>query len=134
MDFPWLPLLFNLTLLGVVLFVCRTLNASRGALIWNGALVFFIFCFLAMSLDYALTLVFATASFHDRTVYETFASRSAWTERILSYLIPCVVSLLLALRFRRQQRFALEQKTTGTASDKPVEIQTSPYTQSELTL
>ncbi len=52
MDFPWIPLLFNLTLLGVAMFICRTINASQGRLIWNGALVFFIFCFVATSLDF----------------------------------------------------------------------------------
>ncbi len=92
MALPWIPLLFNLTLLGVVMLICRTLNAGQGKLIWNGALLFFVFCFVAMSLDFTLTMVFASASFHDHTQYETVASRDAWTERILSYLIPCALS------------------------------------------
>ncbi len=134
MAFPWISLLFNLALLGVMMFICHTLNASRGKLIWNGALLFFVFCFVAMLLDFTLTMVFASASFHDHTQYETVASRDAWTERIPSYLIPCAVSMLLALRFRRRQRFALEREQSAGAGKDSVQIQTSPYTQSELTL
>ncbi|MDR5771684.1 hypothetical protein P9250_24280 [Caballeronia sp. LP006] len=138
MDFfPWLPLLFNLLLLCAVMFVCRTINASHGKLLWNGALVFFIFCFLAMALDFVLTMVFASASFHDHTQYESIATRSKWSERVLSYLIPCVVSALLAQRFRKRQRAALARKRrvpTLRNNDAPVSIKTSPYTQSELRL
>ena len=59
-------------------------------------------------------MVFASASFHDRMKYERFASRSAWSERVLAYLIPCAVSLLLALRFRKRQRFASATYRGGT--------------------
>jgi hypothetical protein len=133
MDFPWIPLIINFLLLGAALFICRTINASQGKPTWNGALVFFIFCLLAMVLDFALTMVFASASFHDRNEYESMASRTAWSERVFSYLIPCIVSVLLALRFRRHQRFALASKGREKESDS-VKIQTSAYTQSELTL
>ncbi|WP_277183418.1 hypothetical protein [Caballeronia sp. BR00000012568055] len=138
MDFPWIPLLFNLALLGVMLFICRTINASQGKLIWNGAMLFFVLCSLAMVLDYTLTMVFASASFHDHTQYESMSSRTAWAGRILSYVIPCVLSLLLALRFRKRQRFAAKRAgTTASTSideDGPVVIRTSPYTESELPL
>jgi hypothetical protein len=134
MDFPWIPLLFNFTLLVVTLFICRTINVRQGKLMWNGALLFFTLCFLAMSLDFILTMVFASASFHDKTQYESVASRTAWTERVPSYLIPCVISLLLAVRFRRRQRFAAAFEGTSRGDDAPVKIQTSPYTQSELPL
>ncbi|KND61415.1 hypothetical protein BVER_04323 [Candidatus Burkholderia verschuerenii] len=110
MDFPWIPLLFNLALLGVVMFVCRTLNASQGKPVWNGTLLFFIFCFVAMCLDFILTMVFASASFHDRTQYESVATRSAWSERFFVYLIPCIAALLLALRFRRAQQSAPDEE------------------------
>ncbi|KMZ13795.1 hypothetical protein BHUM_02691c [Candidatus Burkholderia humilis] len=133
MDFPWIPLIINFLLLGAALFICRTINASQGNLAWNGALVFFIFCLIAMVFDFTLTMVFASASFHDRSEYETLASRTAWSERIFSYLIPWFVSMLHALRFRRRQRFASVSKRRESGSDA-VKIQTSPYTQSELTL
>jgi hypothetical protein len=138
MDFPWIPLLFNLALLCVMLFICRTINASQGKLIWNGALLFFVFCSVAMVLDFTLTMVFASASFHDHTQYESMASRTAWAGRILSYVIPCVLSFLLALRFRKRQRFAAK-RAGGTANaavdaDASVVIRTSPYTESELPL
>jgi hypothetical protein len=106
MDFPLLPLLFNLALLGVSLFIGRVINASRGRMAWNGALLFFVCCFVAMLLDFILTMVFASASSHEHTQYESVASRTAWLERVLGYLIPCAISLFLALRFRRRQQFA----------------------------
>ncbi|SPB16545.1 hypothetical protein NOV72_03745 [Caballeronia novacaledonica] len=136
MDFPWLPLAFSLTLLGLVLFICRTVNASLGALKWNGALLFLALCLLAMLLDFTLTMVFASASFYERTKYDDFGSRIAWSERIVTYLIPCAISLLLALRFRQRQRFARKHGLgrSETGRDDSVQIQTSPYTQSELTL
>ncbi|WP_250512860.1 hypothetical protein [Caballeronia sp. INDeC2] len=136
MDFPWLPLAFILTLLGLALFICRTLNASLGALKWNGALLFLALCVLAMLLDFTLTMVFASASFHERNQYDSLGSRIAWSERIITYLIPCAISLVLALRFRRRQRFAHKrgEGRSETERDGSVQIQTSPYTQSELTL
>ncbi|AET88846.1 MULTISPECIES: hypothetical protein [Caballeronia] len=107
MDFPLLPLAFNLALLGMALFICRTLNASQASLTWNGALIFLVLCIAAMLLDFTLTMVFASAHFHERNQYDTFGSRLAWGERIPAYLIPCAISLLLAWRFRRRQQFAL---------------------------
>jgi bacteriorhodopsin len=106
MDFPWIPLFFNFLLLGIVLFVCRTINASHGKLLWNGALIYFVFCFLAMVLDFTLTMVFASASFHDHTQYETVASRMAWAGRFFGYLAPCAVSLVMGLLFRKRQQSA----------------------------
>ncbi|VXB87614.1 conserved membrane hypothetical protein [Burkholderia sp. 8Y] len=106
MDFPWIPLFFNLLLMGVVLFACRTANAAIGEAVWNGALIYFVFCLLAMVLDFTLTMVFASASFHAHTQYEAVGSRTAWSTRLLSYVVPCAVSLVLALRFRRRQRSA----------------------------
>lgn len=136
MDFPWLPLAFSLTLLGLTLFISRALNASLGTLKWNGALIFLALCFTAMLLDFVLTMVFASASFHDRTEYESLASKTAWADRVFTYLVPCVVSLMLALRFRKRQRFAHEATRGRISADREtaVQIQTSPYTQSELTL
>jgi len=136
MDFPWLPLAFSLTLFGLALFICRALNASLGAPKWNGALLFLALCVLAMLLDFTLTMVFASANFHERTRYDSLGSRIAWSERIVTYLIPCTISLLLALRFRRRQRFAREgvHGRSETEREGSVQIQTSPYTQSELTL
>jgi hypothetical protein len=134
MDFSWGPLLFNLTLLGVTLFICGTINARHGRLIWNGALIFFVFDFLAMVLDFMLTMVFASASLYGQTQYESVSSRTAWAARVLSYVIPCVLSLLLALRFRRRQRFAARGTSMVADNDAPVVIKTSAYTQSELPL
>jgi hypothetical protein len=114
MDFPWLPLVCNLALLGVALLICRTVNASRGTLTYNGALIFLVLCFAAMLLDFSLTMVFASAHFHERTLYDAFGSRIAWSERVLTYLIPCAISLLLAWRFRRRQRFAHEGSPSRT--------------------
>ncbi|WP_321791425.1 hypothetical protein [Caballeronia sp. J97] len=136
MDFPWLPLFFNLALLCLTLFICRTLNAGEGSLRWNGALIFLVLCCLAMVLDFTLTMIFASAAFHERTSYDSFGSRIAWSERILTYLIPCAISLLLALRFRSRQRFSRElgRSRSEAAREESVQIQTSPYTQSKLTL
>jgi hypothetical protein len=136
MDFPWLPLTFSLTLLGLALFICRAVNASLGALKWNGALLFLALCVLAMLLDFTLTMVFASAGFHERTKYDSLGSRIAWSERIVTYLVPCAISLLMALRFRRRQRFARANAhgRSETEREGAVQIQTSPYTQSELTL
>nr|WP_284502904.1 hypothetical protein [Caballeronia sp. AZ10_KS36] len=106
MDFPWVPLLFNLLLLGAVLFACRTANAASGKPVWNGALIYCVFCALAMVLDFTLTMVFASAGFHAHTRYEAVGSRTAWSARVLGYLVPCAVSLVLALRFRQRQRSA----------------------------
>ncbi|KXU93526.1 hypothetical protein CR51_29310 [Caballeronia megalochromosomata] len=132
MDFPWLPLAFNLTLLGLTLFICRALNASLGVLKWNGALLFLTLCVSAMLLDFTLTMIFASAGFHERTQYDKLGSRIAWSERIITYLIPCTISLLLAWRFRRRQRFA--HGRPETEREGAVQIQTSAYTRSELTL
>ena len=136
MDFPLIPLAFSLILLALTLFICRTVNASHGVLRLNGALYFFTLCFIAMLLDFTLTMVFASASFHDRTAYESLASRTAWSERILTYLIPCAVSLLLAFRFRRRQRLARELARGGKPGGRgdSLAIQTSPYTKSEMPL
>ncbi len=79
-------------------------------------------------------MVFASASFHDHTHYGSMALRSAWTDRILAYLISCVISMLLALRFHRRQRFAARRDGRASGSDESVTIQTSPYTESELPL
>ena len=117
MDFPWLPLAFNLALLGVALFICHTLNASRASLTWNGALLFLVLCTAAMLLDFALTIIFASAHFHERTQYDAFGSRTAWSERILAYVIPCAIALLLAWRFRRRQRFAHERTEISERPD-----------------
>jgi hypothetical protein len=138
MDFPWIPLLFNLALLGVIVFVCHTLNANTGKLIWNGALLFFILSFLAMCLDFTLTMVFASASFHDRTQYESVATRSAWGERFFVYFIPCVVAALLALRFRRLQHRAQarvgDDADATVVRDAPEMAQTSPKPEAKLPL
>ena len=85
-----------------------------------------------MLLDFTLTMVFASASFYERSEYESFGSRIAWSERLLTYLIPCGVSLVLAWRFRRRQRLVREGGS-GTRGDS-VRIQTSAYTQSKLPL
>ena len=113
MDFPWIPLFFNFLLLGTVLFVCRTINASNGNVSLNGALIYFVFCLLATVLDLTLTMVFASASFHSQTHYESAGSRTAWAERVFGYLVPCVVSLALAITFRRRQRFAGARARAG---------------------
>ncbi|MFM0321088.1 hypothetical protein [Caballeronia glebae] len=136
MHFPWLPLVFILGLLGFTLFVCRTLNASERSLKWNGALIFLFLCFAAMLLDFTLTMIFASAGFNARTPYDSFGSRIAWSERVVTYLIPGAISLFLALRFRRRQRFARALSHDGAPAEREgtLQIQTSPYTRSELTL
>ncbi|SAL64313.1 hypothetical protein AWB71_03733 [Caballeronia peredens] len=134
MDFPWLPLAFSLTLLGLMLFICRTINATHRTLRWNGALLFFALCFMAMLLDFTLTMIFASANFNDHTPYDHLASRTAWSARVLTYLIPCTVSLLLAWRFRRRQRLALDGERRPRGGHDSLQIQTSPYSQSELPL
>jgi hypothetical protein len=136
MEFPWLPLAFGLSLLALTLFVCRTINARRGVLRWNGARFFFMLCLLAMLLDFLLTMIFASANFPERTGYERFASRGAWSGRVVTYLIPLSMSLLLAVRFRGRQRLARALAQGGLPHKRrgSVQIQTSPYTESELPL
>ncbi|BAN22886.1 hypothetical protein [Caballeronia insecticola] len=130
----WLPLAFSLSLLGLTLFICRTINAAHRTLRWNGALFFFVLCTIAMVLDFMLTMVFASAGLDERTPYDSFASRAAWSERILTYLIPCALSVFLAWRFRRRQRQALDRKRSPRSRNDSVQIQTSPYSQSKLPL
>lgn len=148
MDFSWLPLVFGLCLLAFVMFVCRTVNAACGVPRWNGALFFFALCCLAMLLDFALTMIFASANFYERTEYERYASRGDWGERAVTYLIQLTIALALAVRFRRRQRFARCRAggRTRACAKCPVkrraqckqrdvvQIQTSAYTRSELRL
>ena len=91
-------------------------------MLFNGALIFMIFCLLAMVLDLALTYVFASATTTDREQYIGLSSLGAYGERVVAYLIPGAAAALLALRFRARQRHAAPK----------VVIQTSEYTQSEL--
>jgi hypothetical protein len=134
MDFPWIPLLFNLALLGVIVFICHALNANQGKLVWNGALLFFTLNFLAMCLDFTLTMVFASASFHDHTQYESVATRSAWSERFFVYFIPCVVAALLALRFRRLQQLTLIRENAEATVNRDASEQAQPSTRQEAKL
>lgn len=124
MTFPWFPLCLNFALLGVALFVCKTINASRGAPVWNGALIFVGFCVLAIVADLLLTLVFASAPASDRMRYVNLSSTSAWSMRTVAYVIPCVVGIVLAVRFRQRKR----------AAPPSVRISTSDYTHSEMSL
>ncbi|WP_244158521.1 hypothetical protein [Caballeronia fortuita] len=87
-----------------------------------------------MLLDFTLTMIFASAGFAERTRYDSYGSRIAWSERILTYLIPCVISMLLALRFRRRQHSAREPGRLGNdaARENPAEIQTFRRTRAKL--
>jgi hypothetical protein len=125
MNFPWFQLLLNFMLLGAAVFICNTINASVREARWNGALIFVGFCLLAMVLDFVLMRVFASATSAERTSYVSLASMSAWTERIIAYLIPCVAGLVLAARFRQRSRSRWQ---------RPVVIESSEYTQSELSV
>jgi threonine/homoserine/homoserine lactone efflux protein len=109
-------------LLGAAVFICNTINASLRVARWKGALIFVGFCLLAMALDFVLIHVFASATSAERTSYVNLASISAWTERVVAYVI-CAVGIVLALRFRQRSR---------SRGRRPVIIQTSEYTQSEL--
>ncbi|SAL36789.1 hypothetical protein [Caballeronia humi] len=124
MNFPWFPLCLNFLLLGATVFICDRINASQREARWNGALMFVGFCLLAMILDLLLTSIFASVPDMDRMNYVTLASRSAWAERAIAYLIPCVVGVFLAMRFRQRQH----------RRDDPVRIKTSDYTHSELSV
>jgi hypothetical protein len=128
MNFPWLPLAFGLCLLMLMMVVCRLVNARGGIPRWNGALLFLALCCLALLLDFALTMIFASASFHERVEYERYASRSDWGRRVLTYLIQMPIALVLAVRFRRRQQIARCKQRQG------IQIQTSAYTRSELPL
>jgi membrane protease YdiL (CAAX protease family) len=122
MTFPWFPLFLNILLLVASIFICNILNAGRPAPVWNGPLLFIGFSILAMALDLALTIVFASATTTDRDRYIDLSSLMAWSERAIAYAIPCAIAAFLALRARsRKPRQA-----------QPVVIQTSEYTQSEL--
>jgi|HubBroStandDraft_5_1064220.scaffolds.fasta_scaffold56596_1 membrane protease YdiL (CAAX protease family) len=122
MTFPWFPLFLNILLLAATIFICNVKNAGQSAPVWNGPLLFIGFCILAMVLDLALTLVFASATTTDRDRYIDLSSLSAWFERAIAYAIPCVLAGFLALRARSRQ----------PKRAPPVVIQTSEYTQSEL--
>ena len=122
MNFPWFPLILNFLLLAAALLICNTLNAGRRAPVWNGALIFIGFCVLAMVLDFTLTFVFASATTADRERYIDLSSLSAFGERAMAYVIPCVVAAVMAVRFRLRER----------RPEPSVVIQTSECTQSEL--
>jgi hypothetical protein len=122
MTFPWFALILNFALLGASIFICNTLNTGRRGPPWNGALIFIGFCFLAMVLDIALTVVFASATTTDRERYIDLSSLAAYGERVVAYVIPCVAAAFMAVRFQVRQRSRTPR----------VMIQTSEYTQSEL--
>jgi hypothetical protein len=122
MNLPWFQLCLNFVLLGAAVFICNTINASQREAKWNGALIFVGLCALAMVLDLLLTRVFASAASLDRMGYVSLASMPALGERVIGYAIPCVVGVVLAVRFRQRRN-----RRVG-----PVRIQTSEYTQSEL--
>ena len=122
MNLPWFPLILNFLLLAAALLICNTLNAGRRAPVWNGALIFIGFCLLAMVLDFTLTFVFASATTADRARYIDLSSLSAFGERAMAYVIPCVAAAVIAVRFRLRKR----------RPEPLVVIQTSEYSQSEL--
>lgn len=122
MTFPWFPLFLNILLLAAAIFLCNVLNAGQSTPVWNGPLLYIGFCILAMVLDLALTMVFASATTTDRERYIDLSSLAAWCERAVAYLIPCALAAFLALRFRSRQ----------PRQQRPVIIHTSEYTQSEL--
>jgi hypothetical protein len=122
MNFPWFPLILNFLLLAAALLICNTLNAGRRAPAWNGALIFFGFCVLAMVLDFTLTFVFASATTADRERNIDLSSLSAFGERAMAYAIPCTVAAAMAVRFRLRE----------WRPEPSVVIQTSEYTPSEL--
>jgi hypothetical protein len=122
MTFPWFPLFLNLLLLAAAIFICNAMNAGRSAPVWNGPLLFIGFCILAMVLDLALTIVFASATTTDRERYIDLSSIAAWCERAIAYAIPCALAAFLALRARSRRH----------KQPQPVVIQTSEYTKSEL--
>ena len=123
-DFPWFPLCLNFVLLGVALFVCKTINASRGAPEWNGALIFVGFCLLAIVADLLLTLVFRVRGVTDRMRYVSLSSTSAWSERTCR-----------RMRFRALSA-SCSPCAFGSASAlrRLVADQTSDYTHSEMSL
>jgi hypothetical protein len=108
MTFPWFPLFLNILLLAAAIFICNAMNAARPAPVWNGPLLFIGFCILAMVLDLALTMVFATATTTDRDRYIDLSSIVAWCERAIAYAIPCALAAFLATR-----TFAPAQVATG---------------------
>ncbi|KQR74583.1 hypothetical protein ASG35_17685 [Burkholderia sp. Leaf177] len=123
MNFPWFPLLLNFVLLAAAILICNVLNNARREPFWNGALIFVGFCLLAMTLDFVLTFVFASATTTDKERYIDLSSLSACGERAIAYAIPCAVAAVMALRFRLRDR---------SREEPSVMIQTSEYTQSEL--
>lgn len=124
MNFPWFPLCLNFLLLGAAVVICNRINASQREARWNGALMFVGFCLLAMILDLLLTSIFASVADMDRMNYVALASRSAWAERVIAYLIPCAAGVFIAIRFRQRQH----------RSGGSVRIKTSDYTHSELSV
>jgi hypothetical protein len=122
MTFPWFPLFLNILLLAAAIFLCNVLNAGRSTPVWNGPLLYIGFCILAMVLDLALTMVFASATTTDRERYIDLSSLGAWFERTIAYVIPCALAVVLALRSRSRQ----------PKRPQTVVIHTSDYTQSEL--
>jgi len=123
MNFPWFPLFLNFVLLAAAILICNVLNNARREPFWNGALIFVGFCLLAMTLDFVLTFVFASATTTDKERYIDLSSLSACGERAIAYAIPCAVAAVMALRFRLRDR---------SREEPSVMIQTSEYTQSEL--
>jgi hypothetical protein len=124
MTFPWFPLFLNILLLAAAIFICNAMNAARPAPVWNGPLLFIGFCILAMVLDLALMMVFATATTTDRDRYIDLSSIVAWCERAIAYAIPCAQRFSLYAHGRAstsRDRSSSTRPTTRSRNCRPDE-------------
>lgn len=112
----------NLALLALVQIACCLHNRLTSGPAINGARVFAALALFALLFDAALTfLVFADA----QTRYGQFSSRGAFIQRTCA----CGLTITVALLWRF---FARRSRVAQTSANKPVVINTSPYSESNL--
>jgi hypothetical protein len=118
-----LDLALNLALLVIVLIACHLYNRFTSGPSIKGSLVFVALMLFALLFDAALTfLVFADA----QSRYAQFSSPDAFIERACAYGLAIFAAIIWHRVTYRSPR------KRASAEDKPVVIQTSPYSKSHL--
>jgi hypothetical protein len=115
-------LVSNLALLAIVRVACGICNRTVPRAALNGSYVFVALALTAILFDAALTfLVFADA----RTRYGQFSTSAAFFARSAAYGL----AIIAAIAWRNVDR---RKASTKVEADKPLVIQTSPYSESQL--
>ncbi|CAG9256597.1 hypothetical protein [Paraburkholderia unamae] len=120
-------LLWNLALLVAVRVGCWLIHCTRPDLTLHGTRVFVVLMAIALVFDTAITfLVFADAG----GAWKAHNPSETWPERALAYALAALLALLAARRARRVE--SRKARSTRTAPEGALEIETSPYSKSTL--